>query len=116
MDYNDVSIRKSKTKKDLSIPLDQTIDGLSTKWCQDVPPEQEVSSTQAPLMATVISSGKLNVRESPDKLSDVLCVVNRGDVLIVADTDIHDGWAFVQTNSGFIGYVMREYIGPTWYE
>jgi len=70
----------------------------------------------APLMATVISSGKLNVRESPDKLSDVVCVVNRGDVLIVADADANDSWVFVQTNSGFIGYAMREYIGPTWYE
>jgi len=116
MDYNDVSTRKSKIKKDLSISLDQSIDGPSTKYCQDVLPEQEVTSTQAPLMATVISSGKLNVRESPDKFSNVICVVNRGDVLIVADTDTHDGWVFVKTNSGVIGYVMREYIGPTWYE
>ena len=67
-------------------------------------------------MATVISDGKLNVRESPDKLSNVVCVVNRGDVLVMMDNDSQDDWAFVRTSSGLIGYVMREYIGPTWYE
>ena len=116
MDYNDVSTKKSKTKKDLSPPLDQTIDASPKKCYQDIPSEQEDESTQAPLMATVISGGKLNVRESPNKLSDVMCVVNRGDVFIVTDVDANDGWAFVRTNSGVIGYVMREYIGPTWYE
>jgi len=80
------------------------------------PITDEHSLPFAPLMATVISDCKLNVRESPDKLSDVVCVVNRGDVLIVADADANDSWVFVHTNSGFIGYVMREYIGPTWYE
>jgi uncharacterized protein YgiM (DUF1202 family) len=59
-------------------------------------------------MATVISSGKLNLRTSPSKSGEILCILNPGEELLIED--LADGWAHVYTSSGAYGYVMSEYI------
>lgn len=80
----------------------------------DAPVLIEETPSSASLMATVIGSGKLNIRKSPDKNSDVVCVVSLGDVLTIVD--IQQDWAHIYTSFGLEGYAMKEYIGPTWYE
>lgn len=59
------------------------------------------------ITATVVSS-KLNVREKPSRLGEVVCMVFRGNELLVED--IADGWVHIYTSSGAEGYVMEEYI------
>lgn len=50
----------------------------------------------------------LNLRERPNKQSQVICVLKAGENLMVESTD--KGWARVYTSSGIHGFVMEKYI------
>lgn len=58
--------------------------------------------------AAVVSTYKLNVRQEPNKLSKVLCVLDSGTNIMVDNSD--EDWAHVYTEHGVEGYVMKEYI------
>lgn len=70
-------------------------------------PVQDIIS-QEPKTVTVISCGKLNVREEPVKGSNIIDIVNSGDILVVMEEVF--GWTKVRTKAGIEGYVVNSYI------
>lgn len=58
--------------------------------------------------AIVHGASFLNVRRHPSTNAEVLEVVREGAVLSVDSTK--NGWAYVQTKSGVVGYVKTDYI------
>lgn len=60
------------------------------------------------LSFVVVDSFKLKVREAPTKSSEVKCIVDKGDELIVKD--ILDDWLHIIMNDGFEGFVMKEFV------
>jgi uncharacterized protein YgiM (DUF1202 family) len=60
------------------------------------------------LKAAVVSTYKLNIRQSPNTLSSILCTVDPGTQLMVDSID--GGWAHVYTPHGIEGYAMKDYI------
>lgn len=73
---------------------------------EDVP---EMSQPpKEPMIATVISHGKLNIRMGASRFSPILCTVNPGDELLVED--VSGDWAHIYTSVGLEGYAMKEFI------
>lgn len=71
-----------------------------------------------PLKAVVAKCKKLNVRKTPGKNSEILCVINEGTIVEIDQTpsdpdfDNFDEWAhvIVRLERDVIGYVMGEYL------
>lgn len=70
-------------------------------------PEVSLSKGVYP-KATVIGCIKLNVRSAPNKLGNILAVIDQGSNMLVRSTK--DYWAHIYTDSGIDGYVMEEFI------
>lgn len=58
----------------------------------------------------VVNCDMLNVREKPDRTAKVLEVISKGASVDVFTTESTNDWYKVNTNEGFIGYCMKEYI------
>lgn len=52
----------------------------------------------------------LNVRETPDFDSDILCVVKPGEVFEVDNEESTRKFCKIYTSSGAEGYVVRQYV------
>jgi len=68
----------------------------------------ENTVTKEDVYVTVISKGKLNVREEASKESKALCLVDPGTNLLVKD--FCKEWVHIVTISGVEGYVMTEFV------
>ena len=71
-----------------------------------------------PLKAIVVKCKRLNVRKTPGKNSEILCVIDEGTIVEIDQTpsdpdfDDFDDWAhvIVRLERDVIGYVMGEYL------
>lgn len=74
--------------------------------------EDVIDTTSQPkklIIAKVISgAARLNLRESPSKSANILGLLEPGTKVTIEE--IYDNWAYVCTESGVKGYVMKEYI------
>ena len=84
----------------------------TAKNAPQVSESEELKTDQ--LMATVSCPSKLNVRKYPDILSPVIITVSDGEDLLVYNSILQDEWVRIHTSSGIEGYVVKEYLGPTW--
>lgn len=70
--------------------------------------EPKKNTPKKQIIATVISRGKLNVREEASQDSSIISVIVPGTQLVI--DDVQDGWAQIHSDSGLKGYVMKEFI------
>ena len=72
--------------------------------------EQKTVETEEPKPVTfgVVNCGKLNVRKAPNKSETPICVIEKGDEVIIKDSI--EEWYKVTTKSGKEGYCMSEFI------
>lgn len=72
------------------------------------PREPSMELVQNPIMGTVISPSKLNVREKPDINSDVIDTLDPGDEVEVRE--VRGEWSYVYVDNTLQGYSMTKYI------
>ena len=82
--------------------------------------ENEVETTEEVVETTeevefqtgIVTAAKLNVRELPNKTSDVVCVISKDDVVtIVTDTpQTYEDFYEVCTADGKYGFCMKQFI------
>lgn len=53
---------------------------------------------------------RLNVRISPDKDSEVLCILRKGEEVMVEPQFNDEHWYGIYTSAGIGGYCMKEFI------
>lgn len=76
--------------------------------------EEQTTVEQEQVVATVTQKGfvngcvKLNVRTNPTIDSEVVCVINKNDEVIIED--VFDDWYSVTTKDGDEGYCMSKFI------
>lgn len=86
--------------------ISNPISAMHENW--DVVPLKEVPTPKEPELARVDNCKKVNLRKSPDITSEVLTVLILDSEVLVED--ILDGWAYVITATGIVGYIMDKYI------
>lgn len=64
----------------------------------------------APVYGTVTDCSRLNIRKSPYKQSEPLCVVDRGTQLTIDESQSTVDWYKVYTASGVDGYCMKKFV------
>ena len=110
--YSDYSKNfKSTDKPKVSQVEESTLDN-----CQEVDQNSEEQTTvdQEQVAVTVTQKGfvndceKLNVRTNPTTDSEVVCVINKNDEVIIED--VFGDWYSVTTKDGDEGYCMSKYI------
>ena len=75
--------------------------------------EEVVETTEEVEFQTgIVTAAKLNVRELPNKTSDVVCVISKDDVVtIVTDTpQTYEDFYEVCTADGKYGFCMKQFI------
>lgn len=76
--------------------------------------EEQTISEQEQVAATVTQKGfvneceKLNVRTNPTTDSEVVCIINKNDEVIIKD--VFGDWYSVTTKDGDEGYCMSKFI------
>lgn len=60
----------------------------------------------------VVTAAKLNVRELPEKTANVVCVINKDDVvtLVTGSSQTHEDFYEVCTADGKLGFCMKQFI------
>lgn len=72
-----------------------------------VEPEIELISN----IGVVSGCDRLNVRTNPAVESDnVVCVIEKDDLLVIDIRELVDGWYKVYTEAGIEGFCMQQYI------
>lgn len=71
---------------------------------------EEVAGQVEPKFGVVSNCKKLNVRVEPNIESEILCVVDAGDRLMIDPANSDEAWLNVFINAGIEGYCMKEYI------
>ncbi|MDE6019781.1 MAG: SH3 domain-containing protein [Ruminococcus sp.] len=71
---------------------------------------EEIDVSTNETIGVITDCLKLNVREKPDKNSEVVAIVNRLDKLNVYLDASTDEWYAVRTASGIEGFSMKKYI------
>ena len=71
-----------------------------------------VAEIEPEVLTGVVTAAKLNVRELPNKASDVVCVISKDDVItIVTDTSqTYEDFYEVCTADGKLGFCMKQFI------
>lgn len=59
---------------------------------------------------TVVGCTKLNVRTYPSVNSEVVCVINANEVVIIDPEKSNKDWFKVITSNGSVGFCMRKYV------
>lgn len=59
---------------------------------------------------TVTNCHRLNIRKEPNKDSEILKVIFKGDDVEIVDESTPDGWLSVVLSDGTKGYTMKDYI------
>lgn len=76
------------------------------------PQNENVEKGDAKLVGVVTGCEKLNVRKEPNKESDVLCVINKNEV-VEFDTEeyqTYEDFYKIVTTTGVKGYCMKQFI------
>lgn len=69
------------------------------------------SQTQQRAVYGIVSGcGKLNIRESSSKDSDILCVIDEGSVVSIDFAKSTEDWLSICTNAGIDGFCMAKFI------
>lgn len=69
-----------------------------------------IEETVCEVTGVVNNCHKLNVRERPDKNSEVVTIVNCLEKLTIYLDASTDNWYSVKTNSGIKGFCMKKYV------
>lgn len=88
-------------------------DEVTEENVEELPTEEPVEETEeTPEVTGVITAAKLNVRELPSKDSNVVCVLNKDDIVsLVMDTpQTYEDFYEVVTADGKIGFCMKQFI------
>lgn len=76
-------------------------------------PEEVTEETITPPVEPVygvVNCDKLNVRRGPSKDSKVMCIVSKGEEVMLVAEESTEEWYKVITKTGFDGYCMKEFI------
>lgn len=106
----------SKNFKSTDKPKVNQVEESTLDNCQEVDQNAEEQTTvdQEQVDVTVTQNGfvndceKLNVRTNPTTDSEVVCVINKNDEVIIED--VFGDWYSVTTKDGDEGYCMSKYI------
>lgn len=73
-------------------------------------PVEKIEETVCEITGVVTDCHKLNIRERPDKNSEVVTIVNCLEKLTIYPDASTDDWYAVRTASGIDGFCMKKYI------
>lgn len=71
---------------------------------------EEIGAAVEPKFGIVSNCKKLNIRVEPNIESEILCVVDAGDRLMIDPANSDEGWLNVFINAGIEGFCMKEYV------
>ena len=75
------------------------------------PEKEEVESvSNKELLGAVTNCRRLNVREEPNKDSNILTTIDSGKLVTIYSDESTDGWYRVSIEDNIKGYCMKEYI------
>lgn len=77
---------------------------------KDVKPVDEVVEETKEIIGVVSNCEKLNVRSNPDKDSDVLYTLNKGNEVMIDKEASTSEFYKVITGAGLEGYCMKQFI------
>ena len=124
--YNKISTENAEPSKDpvVNEAIDEKQD-VSTETIEETVDQKQdleqknetVKNTDAesekdPVKGIVVNCEKLNVRAKPNKNSEVLTIIKKGDEVRIIDDSV-EGWLNVSIDlrtEGFVGYCMKDYI------
>lgn len=101
----------SKNFKSTGIPKVNQVEESTLDNYQEA---EQTTVDQEQVAATVTQKGfvngceKLNVRTNPTIDSEVVCIINKNDEIIIED--VFDDWYSVTTKDGDEGYCMSKFI------
>lgn len=72
------------------------------EFTEDIPPQ--------PMFGLVSDCFKLNVRTEPNKESDVMCVIEENEEVMIDPYYSTEDWYKVYTKEGVDGFCMKEFI------
>ena len=72
--------------------------------------EVETSLEEKPRFGIVANCDRLNVRNKPNRSSEVLAVIEEDEEVAIFMSKSTRNWYYVQTESGVKGYSMADYI------
>lgn len=73
-------------------------------------PTQESTELETGIVTNCL---RLNIREKPDKIAKVICVVDAFSELLVDSRKSTDKWFKVYTEAGDEGFCMKEFVAIT---
>lgn len=112
--HNYSNYSKPKTKPELEEkPVAQeaepVIEGQTVIPEVTTAPKPEISETK--LIGLVGNCARLNVREEPSAMADIIAVLEAGSEVQLTSEESVNGFYKVTTADGREGYCMRDYIG-----
>lgn len=72
--------------------------------------EEVVETTSEPMYGKVFGTDRLNVRVNPSIDADVVCRINKDDVVLIDEKLSTDDWYSICTENGMEGFCMKEFI------
>ena len=83
--------------------------------CDEVnDPIEVVETAEEPkcefVIGTVVGCARLNVREAPETMADVICVIPVWSEVQICTTHEYDMWYHIYTAAGQEGYCMKQFI------
>ena len=72
------------------------------EFTEDIPPQ--------PMFGLVSDCFKLNVRTEPNKESDIMCVIEENEEVMIDPDYSTEDWYKVYTKEGVDGFCMKEFI------
>ena len=99
---------------------DLPVEELVEEFVEELPIEEPVEEIQngeenveeLPEVKGTVTAAKLNVRELPNKAADVVCVLNKDDVvtLVMNSPQTYEDFYEVVTTDGKLGFCMKQFI------
>ena len=100
--------------------VEEAVDEVVDEVVEELPVEEPVEEIQngeenveeLPEVKGTVTAAKLNVRELPNKAADVVCVLNKDDVvtLVMDSPQTHEDFYEVVTADGKLGFCMKQFI------
>lgn len=109
--YNNYSKPKTKPEpeeKPIVQEAEPVIDGQTVIPEVTTPPEAEAQAAKLP--GVVGNCARLNVRKEPNKMADVIAVLEAGSEVQLVSEELVNGFYNVITADGREGYCMCDYI------
>ena len=112
-----MSKRKYRSENAVNEPIADAIPEKVVEQSEAIEPKavepknEEVESvSNKELLGVVTNCRRLNVREEPNKDSNILTTIDSGKSVTIYSDESTDGWYRVSIEDNVKGYCMKEYI------